>query len=192
MNNDDVREYILWLEKFGNIYQKYIDSSEELSKIFAGTLEKFKKVLSGNNRNLTEEGIIRLLKELVKKFSVAYDANRNINKKLEGPRNTNAFKQSIYMNEIAELKKWLMENINDPTLFPNFESIVMYVAKKRQMIEFLKLGKVIDAHLINHSVYFEIFGKRRKLNDSFSSPLIGSHAEHLDKKENKKKNTNYV
>ena len=187
MNNDDVREYILWLEKFGNIYQKYIDSSEELSKIFAGTLEKFKKVLSGNNRNLTEEGIIRLLKELVKKFSVAYDANRNINKKLEGPRNTNAFKQSIYMNEIAELKKWLMENINDPILFPNFESIVMYVAKKRQMIEFLKLGKVIDAHLINHSVYFEIFGKRRKLNDSFSSPLIGSHAEHLDKKENKKK-----
>ena len=101
MNNDDIREYIFWLEEFGNIYKKYIDSSEELSKIFAGTLDRFMKVLSGNNRNLTEEGIIKLLKELVKKFSVAYDANMNINKKLEGPRRTHAFKQAIYMNEIA-------------------------------------------------------------------------------------------
>jgi hypothetical protein len=186
MNNDDVSEYILWLEKFGKIYENYIDSNEELKEIFTGTLEKFKKVLRGNNRNLTEEGIIKLLKELVKKFSVAYDANVNINKKKEGPRNTDAFKQTIYINEIAKLKKWLIANINDPKLFPNFESIVMFVAKKRQMIEFLKLGKVIDAHLIEHSKYFEVFGERRKPGDQFSSPLIGSHAEHLHKAETEK------
>jgi len=186
MNVDNVREYILWLEKFGKIYEKYINSSQELKEIFAGTLEKFKKVLSGNNGNLREEDIIKLLKELVKKFSVAYDANANINKTWEGPRNTNAFKQNIYKKEIYELKKWLMENLDNKKLFPDFESIVMFVAKKRQMIEFLKLGKFIDAYLVEHSVYFEIFGKRRKLGDSFSSPLIGSHAKHLHEVETEK------
>jgi hypothetical protein len=186
MNRDSVNEYISWLERFEVIYKEYIDSSEKLREIFAGTLEKFKKVLRGNNQNLTEEGIIKLLKELVKEFSVAYDTNEKINKTLEGPRNTDAFKQAIYKNEIVELKEWLIKNIDNKKLFPNFESIVMFVAKKRQMIEFLKLGKVIDAHLIEHSKYFEVFGRRRKPSDSFSSPLIGSHAEHLHKAETEK------
>jgi hypothetical protein len=62
----------------------------------------------------------------------------------------------------------------------------MYVAKKRQMIEFLKLGKFIDAYLVEHSKYFEIFGKRRKPSDSFSSPLFGSHAKHLTNKNTEK------
>jgi hypothetical protein len=188
MNRDSVNEYILWLEIFREIYKKYIDSSEELSEIFAQTLEKFTKVLTGNgnNQKLTEENFIRLLKELVKKFSVAYDANANINKTSEGPRNTNTFKQDIYKTEIAKLKEWLMKNLDNKQLFPNFESIVMFVAKRRQMIEFLKLGKVIDAHSIEHSKYFEVFGKRRKPGDSFSSPLIGSHAEHLHKAETEK------
>ena len=80
MNHDSVNEYIFWLQKFREIYKEYIHSSEELSEIFSETLEKFMKVLSENNRNLTEEGIIKLLKELVKKFSVAYDANKSKNK----------------------------------------------------------------------------------------------------------------
>jgi hypothetical protein len=186
MNRDSIQEYISWLERFEVIYKDYIDSSEELKEIFTGTLEKFKKVLRGNNRNLTEEDIIKLLKELVKEFSVAYDKNGKINKTLEGPRNTDAFKQAIYNNEIAELKKWLISNINNKKLFPNFERIVMFVAKNRQMIEFLKLGKVIDAHSIEHSKYFEVFGKRRKPGDFFSSPLFYSHAEHLHKAETEK------
>ena len=172
MNNDDVIEYILWLEKFGKIYENYIDSNEELKEIF-------KKVLRGNNRNLTEEGIIKLLKELVKKFSVAYDANVNINKKKEGPRNTDAFKQKIYMDEIVELKKWLIANIDNTKLFPNFESIVMFVAKKRQMIEFLKLGFNKSPANNKYDVYFDIFGKKRSLNDDFTSYLFSSHAYHL-------------
>jgi hypothetical protein len=128
---------------------------------------------------LTEERIIELLKILVKKFSVAYDANKKINKTLEGPRNTEKFKQNIYNTEIKELKIFLMENIDNKELFPNFESIVMYVAKKRQMIEFLKLTKIEDAMVVTLSVYFEIFGKRRRIGDRFNSPLIGSHARHL-------------
>ncbi len=186
MNRDSVNEYILWLQKFGEIYKEYIDSSEELSEIFSETLKKFMKVLRGNNRNLTEEGIIKLLKELVKKFSVAYDANASINKSKKGPRNTDAFKQNIYKNEIAELKEWLIKNLDNRQLFPNFESIVMFVAKRRQMIEFLKLSKENDAELIDDCIYFEIYGKRR-LNDTFISPLIASHAKHLYNSENKKK-----
>jgi hypothetical protein len=188
MNIDDVREYILWLETFEEYYNRYIDSNKELKKIFSGTFEKFMKVLNGNgnNQKLTEKDFIRLLKELVKNFSVAYDANMSINKTLKGPRNTDVFKQSIYMNEIAKLKKWLIENINDPKLFPNFERIVMYIAKKRQMIEFLKLGKENDAKLIDDCVYFENFGKRR-FNDTFISQLIVSHAKHLYNNENEKK-----
>ena len=182
----NINEYILWLKNFRELYSKYLNSSEELREIFESTLTKFQRILNGSNTSSTEEDIIILLKKLVKKFSVAYDANRNINKTLEGPRSTDAFKQAIYKNEIAELKKWLMENINNTELFPNFESIVMFVAKKRQMIEFLKLGKVIDAHLIEHSKYFEVFGERRKPGDSFSSPLIGSRAEHLHKAETEK------
>ena len=82
MNRDSVNEYILWLEEFRKIYKEYIDdpSKQLLTYIFAETLGKFHKILSGNNKNSTEEDIIRLLKELVKEFSVAYDANGNINK----------------------------------------------------------------------------------------------------------------
>jgi hypothetical protein len=104
MNRNSIQEYIYWLERFGEIYKKYIDSSKELNEIFAGTLEKFQRILRENIVN-TEENIIKSLKELVRKFSAAYDANRNINKTLEGPRSTDAFKQAIYKNEIAELKK---------------------------------------------------------------------------------------
>jgi hypothetical protein len=35
MNHDSINEYISWLKKFREIYKKYIDSNEELSKIFA-------------------------------------------------------------------------------------------------------------------------------------------------------------
>ena len=60
MNHDSVNEYISWLE--------YIDHNKELRDIFAGTLEKFHKILSGYSVD-TEEDIIRSLKELVRKVS---------------------------------------------------------------------------------------------------------------------------
>jgi hypothetical protein len=172
MNHDSVNKYISWLEEFREIYKEYIDdpSKQPLTDIFTKTLEKFHRILRGNNTNSTEEDIIRSLKELVKKFSAVYDANGSINKTLEGPRRMDVFKQSIYMNEISELKKFLIANINNPELFPNFESIVMFVAKKRQMIEFLKLGNS-----------FELFGKKRKKRDQLYSQLKRSHADHLFK-----------
>jgi len=186
MNSDSINEYISWLEEFEVIYKKYIDKNKELRDIFAETLGKFHKILSGNNTNSTEEDIIRLLKELVKEFSVAYDANGNINKSQIGPRSTDAFKQNIYQTEIAKLKKWLIANINNPKFGENFEKIVMFVAKKRQMIEFLKLGKENDAKSIDDCVYFEIYGRRR-LKDTFRSPLLTSHAKHLYNSEKEKK-----
>jgi len=183
MNNGDVIEYIFWLEEFGKIYEKYINSSKELKEIFAGTLEKLHNILSKNNTNSTEENIIRSLKELVYNFSVVYDANESINKSKKGPRNTNAFKQNIYEKEIAKLKEWLMKNLDNKQLFPNFESIVMFVAKRRQMIEFLKLTKAFKNIYNYHSpeiekyIYFEPFGKIR--DGGLISFLAPSHAEHL-------------
>ena len=179
MNHDSVNEYILWLQKFREIYSKYLNSSEELQEIFASTLERLHRILSGNNTTSTEEDIIRLLKELVKNFSIVYDSNNSWNKSMQGPRNTNAFKQNIYMSEILELKEWLINNINDPKFENNFEKILMFVAKKRQMIEFLKLGKVIDDDSIDDCVYFEIFGKKRDVDDELKSNILDSKGEHL-------------
>jgi len=183
MIRDSVNEYILWLKEFGEIYEKYINSSEELREIFAGTLEKFYKILRGHNTNSTEEDIIRSLKELVYKFSVVYDANKSKNNSKIGPRSTDAFKQDIYKREIAVLKKWLIANINDPKFENNFEKIVMFVAKKRQMIEFLKLRKDFNRSSSYNSpeiekyIYFEEFGKIRE--NGITSFLSRSHAEHL-------------
>ena len=183
MNRDSVNEYILWLEEFGEIYEKYIISSEELEEIYGNALINFYKILSGNNVNSTEENIIASLRELVYKFSIVYDANENQNKSKKGLRNTDTFKQNIYKTEIAKLKEWLMKNLDNKQLFPNFESIVMFVAKKRQMIEFLKLTKVFNYFSnyqtpeIDKYIYFEPFGKIREVG--LTSFLIPSHAEHL-------------
>ena len=160
-----------------------MDKTKWLNKYFTNVLKEFKKLLILNNTNSTEEDIIKILKELVYNFSIIYDKNSSINKTSEGPRNTNKFKQNIYNTEIAELKEWLMDNINNKELFPNFESIVMYVAKKRQMIEFLKLRKDFKVSFSNHSpeiekyIYFEQFGKLR--NVDLYSFHKASHATHL-------------
>ena len=174
-HHSDVTEYVTWLEKFRIIYQEYIDSSEELSKIFSGTINRFKKILSRNIVN-TKENIIKSLKELVKEFSVVYDANESKNKTLEGPRNTDAFKQSIFNTEIIELKEKLFTEIDH---YSDFESIVMYIAKKRQMIEFLKLSKLRDDENIENCIYFEVFGKKRETDDELKSYMLNSKAEHL-------------
>ena len=170
MNRDSVNEYISWLEKFGEIYEEYIISNKEIEKIYRNALIKFKNILKINKKNGTEEDIIRSLKELVYKCSIIYDANESKNKSKKGPRNTDAFKQNIYQTEIAKLKKWLIANINDPKFENNFEKIVMFVAKKRQMIEFLKLRKDFNDNSIYYSpeiekyIYFEQFGKIRRMD----------------------------
>jgi len=175
---NSINEYILWLEKFREYYSKYLNSSKELREIFGKTIEKFMKILLDKNKTSTEEeDIIKLLKELVKNFSIEYKKNSSINKSAIGPRNTNAFKQNIYKIEISKLKELLSENLSE---FSNFESIVMFVAKKRQMIEFLKLG-IAESSFLNSQVDFDIFGKRRIPNDNLLSKLIPSHAEHLYK-----------
>jgi hypothetical protein len=166
MNRDSINEYALWLDRFGNIYSKYINSNEYLKQLFNIIFEKIMEVIGGNNKKFTETDIIILLKNLVKEYSVVYDANTNINKSKKGPRNTNGFKQVIYYNIIEELKQFLSVNL---LTFSNFKSLVMFVAKKRQMIEFLKLGN------------FEIFGRIREPNDDLLSKLKPSRAEHLYK-----------
>jgi hypothetical protein len=190
MNRNSVKEYNSWLEEFGEIYKDYITSSQEIETIYGNALIKFDNIRR-NNKNGKEEDIIRPLKELVYKFSVVYDANKSKNKTVEGPRNTNKFKQNIYQTEIDKLKEWLIAHINDPKFKNNFEKIVMFVAKKRQMIEFFKLTKEFNnfskfnyssdnnSSKIENYIYFEVFGKIRK--DDLYSYLIASHANHLIK-----------
>lgn len=180
MNPNSIREYISWLEEFEKIYKEYIESDENLEEIFTVTLENFKKILSGNNKNKSEEDIIKLLIELVKKFSIKYKNNVNKNKSLVGPRKIHLFKQNIYDTEIAKLKESLIKNIDDSDIFSDFESIVMFVAKKRQMIEFLKLG-FLQGATPEYNKYFDIFGKKRVIGNTMRTPLFGSHAKHLFK-----------
>ena len=65
----------------------------------------------------------------------------------------------------------------------------MFVAKRRQMIEFLKLGQKSNEFFFSH---FDSYGERRIQSDNFSSPLNFSQAKHLVKNFVGGKIINYV
>jgi hypothetical protein len=54
-----------------------------------------------------------------------------------GPRKIMKFKQDIYMNELQESIEYLNRNLEQ---FLSFESIIFYIAKRRKIIELLKLN----------------------------------------------------
>ena len=79
------------------------------------------------------------------------------------------FKQDIYKNELRKIITFLLLHLED---FLDFESIMLFVAKRRQIIEFLKLE--IDNHFL--------FGKFRVTSAriyDLVSPFIQSKASHL-------------
>jgi len=88
-----------------------------------------------------------------------------------GPRNIMKFKQSIYTNELKKIITFLLRNLEQ---FLSFESIILYIAKQRKIIELLKLNLTI----------YELFGEfrgtvvyNRKYNTM--SPIIHSKGKHL-------------
>jgi len=84
----------------------------------------------------------------VEQIRKKYRKNRNVSHKLLtniAPRPVKELKQDIYMKELKKVIQFLLDNIDNLELFPDFLSIVLFVANKRKMIEFLKLSRNFDS-----------------------------------------------
>ena len=152
--------------------------------------KKRKKIEEINERLHLTEDDLRYIKNQMKEYYGKY--NSEINKynypfaysKLKGKinkitelnkthvneqRRVVKFKQDIYKNELRKIITFLLLHLED---FLDFESIMLFVAKRRQIIEFLKLE--IDNHYL--------FGKFRVTSAGIYdlvSPFIQSKASHL-------------
>lgn len=164
--------------------------------------EKRKKIEKINERlSLTEEDK-QYIKDKMKEYYGNYDSNINkysypfaysklkgkikiiseLNKTpVNGPRPVVKFKQDIYKNELRKIITFLLLHLED---FSDFESIMLFVAKRRKIIEFLKL------EIANH----DLFGKFRvtsKMNYDLVSRFIESKASHLINNKLKNKTHKY-
>ena len=91
--------------------------------------------------------------------------NNRLNKSVSsGPRNIVKFKQDIYKKELRKIIDFMCLNLED---FSDFTSIMLFIAKRRKIIELLKL------ELDNYN----IFGKFREIR--IFSPIISSRGSHL-------------
>jgi hypothetical protein len=79
------------------------------------------------------------------------------------------FKQDIYKNELRKIITFLLLHLED---FLDFESIMLFVAKRRQIIEFLKL------EIANHVLFGKFRVTSAGIYDLYS-PFIQSKASHL-------------
>lgn len=155
-----------------NIYPN--ERSEMIDKI----KKYYQKYIS--QRQITNNKIINSLNNIKRN----YNSNSFVNHKplTNTPRSNEAYLTFIYKQEVTEIISYLLDNIADQNIFPNFESIIFYTAKKRRMIEYYKLNIIPDENGYTTSAMY--FGKLRadtKLNkdDSLLSPIIGSNAKHL-------------
>jgi len=103
------------------------------------------------------------------------------------PRYVEKLKQDIYIKELKKVIQFLCDNIDNLELFPDFLSIVLFVANKRKMIEFLKLSK-----------NFDLFGSLRNSNRvngrkaEFRSNIFSSSGTHLLNNKNNKLVSNII
>lgn len=92
--------------------------------------------------------------------------------------------QELYIEEAKEVISFLIENLENTDMFPDFESIILYAAKKRRFIELYKLNIGV---LINNKLqrpFFMYFSKFRGVSTkniqlNFESPVIDSKGSHL-------------
>ena len=152
--------------------------------------EKRKKIEKINERlSLTEEDN-QYIKDKMKEYYGNYDSNINkysypfayyklkskinriseLNKTpVNGPRPVVKFKQDIYKNELRKIITFLLLHLED---FSDFESIMLFVAKRRKIIEFLKL------EIANHD-FFGKFRVNSKHSYNLTSQFQDSKASHL-------------
>lgn len=125
--NDDIFVKELG-ETLFNEYIKLFKKSyiiEEIDKnIILQKIKNFYKKTINNSKNI--KNIIFNLRQ-----NIGNQNNKNNQRKMSN------FKQSIYLSEIKLIIQDLYDNIEE---FPNFISILLYVAKQRKIIEVLKLN----------------------------------------------------
>jgi len=168
-------------QELGNLfikkYTKYTKFYETLCKKLEEHLQELEELEKNNNEDNTwkktwiKEEIFKIMKYIIRFYNKIYKIiAKNNNKDKVGPRNTNRYKQSIYIQEVELIKKSLIEKLNEFS----FEQLCDYIALKRQMIEFLKLSYTNDYSS------FDYFGKKR-IHDrnGIKSPFIPSKAQHL-------------
>jgi hypothetical protein len=133
---------------------------------------------------------LKSINNKVKQIRQKYRKNSSISHNLWidiAPRYVEKLKQDIYMKELEKVIQFLCDNIDNLELFPDFLSIVLFVANKRKMIEFLKLSKNFDS-----------FGSLRNSNRvngrkaEFRSNIFSSSGTHLLNNKNNKLVSNII
>lgn len=129
--------------------QKLTDNDKKL------IIDKLKKIYANKTENFNE--ILRNIEKLPNKNNV---------------RELSQFKQNIYLSQVAEIINYIKDNINNEEIFPDFTSILLYVAKRRKIIEILKQNP--------EYMLFGTFRKDPKDKDfRFYSEIQKSRGNHL-------------
>jgi hypothetical protein len=137
------------IEKMKFYYGKYINELK---------IQNNKLIPNKNNTNY-------------KSLRSKYYNNSSVNKTITNtPRFVMKFKQNIYEREIQELIHFLIGNFN---IFENFMSIILFVAKKRRIIELLKLN------LETSNSFVDLRASVSNIEKSFISDITESNGEHL-------------
>lgn len=89
-------------------------------------LTKLKKLYPTNTNNLNIN---------LEKLNNLFDKRNKTNK--NNIRSMSNFKQQIYLSEVSDIINYIKDNIE---IFNNFTKILLFVAKKRKIIEILKLN----------------------------------------------------
>jgi hypothetical protein len=161
---------------YDNFLNKLRNQIENLTNSnYSEINKKLKKHYSNyyNNKLTKDKSIHEHAIQIQKKYKNNKKVSRNLLRNI-APRNVQKFKQDIYMNELQEVIQFLCYNIDNLELFPDFLSIVLFVAKKRKIIEYLKFKKD-----------WKLFGSLRKskyvnsMKTEFQSNISNSSGQHL-------------
>ena len=129
LSKQDLTENNKKYKNFGNrlhLYNKKLTNSDYA--IIDAKLKKYYEKYYVNDLKKNSKSIHNRALQIQQK----YKYNRDISHKRErniAPRNVQRFKQDIYMTELNEVIEYLRDNLEQ---FPDFLSIVLFVAKKEE------------------------------------------------------------
>jgi hypothetical protein len=171
------------MNKLSEYRKNKIRKIEEIKERLRLTEDDFKNIKDKMKEYYSE--YVKNNEELYNDYNLLktkINKNNRLNKSVSsGPRNIVKFKQNIYNKELRKIIDFLLLQLEN---FTDFKSIMLFVAKRRQIIEILKLE--LDTHLL--------FGKFRgtaKINRSSYSSFKHSKASHLINKLTNKNQLKY-
>jgi len=185
-SNNDYINYIEYIfNRLSEIYSKKINNSESAKSYLSRlkrTLEKLKNTLFTQieEYNSDQKLMFTRLKETISSIK---KTNENFEKNKHNQREMSNFKQSIYLDEIKNIIEYLIHNFENNEIFPNFISILLYVAKRRKIIEILKLNE-------EYQMFGSFRTETKRINNKykhkeydyqvrFESPIVDSKGNHL-------------